>query len=191
VLSGKFDYVITLKSPNYRYINLISQLLLVIFLVTYFFYLFGIGMFGKNLWMVVIPILIIGLWLFGWVRSSNRSFQVHYRIELMIAAMSWILLPLFEYHMWIGWGYALMAVIERWVKVPDEIGFSKEKVVRNSLPKKRYEWVEIDNVVIRDNLFTLDLRNNKIIQKELDEPIANELEDEFNAYCKEQLHFRV
>jgi hypothetical protein len=191
VLSGKFDFVITLKSPNYRYINLTSQLLLFIFLVTYFFYLFQIGMFGKNLWMVVIPILIIGLWLYGWIRSSDKTFQVHYRIELMIAAMSWILLPLFEHHQWIGWGYALLAVIERWVKVPDEIGFSKEQVVRNSLPKKRYEWVEIDNVVIRDNLFTLDLRNNKIIQKELEEPIAKEVEEEFNAYCREQLHFRV
>lgn len=191
MLTGKFDYVITLKSPNYRYINLTSQILLFIFLVTYFLYMFRIGMFGKNLWMLVIPVIIISLWLYGWIRSADKTFQVHYRVELMIAAMSWILLPLFEYHQWIGWAYALLAVIERWVKVPDEIGFSKEKVVRNSLPKKQYEWVEIDNVVIRDNLFTLDLRSNKIIQKELEEPIAKEVEDEFNAYCKEQLHFRV
>ena len=81
MLAGKFDYVITLKSPNYRYINLTSQLLLFIFLVTYFFYLFQIGMFGKNLWMVVIPLLIIGLWLYGWIRSSDKTFQVHYRIQ--------------------------------------------------------------------------------------------------------------
>ncbi|MCU0395754.1 MAG: hypothetical protein MUF29_07575 [Chitinophagaceae bacterium] len=188
---GTYDFVVTLKSPSFRYINRVSQLLLAIFLVTYFFYMFRIGMFGKNLWMLVIPLLIMGLWLYGWVRSADKTFQVHYRIELMIAAMSWILLPLFEYHQWIGWGYALLAVIERWVKVPDEFGFTKDLVVRNSFPRRKYQWVEIDNVVIRNNLFTLDLRNNKIIQKELEEPIAREVEEEFNAWCRQQLHFTL
>ena len=105
--------------------------------------------------------------------------------------MTWLLLPLAKYHVIIGVAYAIMSVIERWVKFPDEIGFTKEKVVRNSFPKKKYEWFEIDNVVIRDNWFTLDLRNNKVIQKELDEPVSPELIAEFNAYCKEQLHFRL
>ncbi len=188
---GSFDFVITLKSPGYKYINLTSQVLLLLFLVTYFFYLFRIGMFGIHLWLLLIPVMIMGLWLYGWVRSADKTFQVHYRVELMIAAMSWLLLPLFSKSGFIGWGYALMAVVERWVKFPDEIGFSKEMVVRNSWPKRKYEWFEIDNVVIRDNLFTLDLRNNKIIQKPLEEPISKELEAEFNAFCKEQLHFKV
>lgn len=189
--ANKYEYVITLKSPGFKYINIVSQLMLFMFLVTYFFYLIRLGFHGKTLWLLAIPALIIAIWLYGWVRSSDKNFQVHYRIEMMIAAMAWILLPLFPNSVWIGWGYALMAVIERWVKFPDEIGFSKEAVVRNAFPKKRYEWFEIDNVMIRDNLFTLDLRNNKIIQKELDEEISKELETEFNAYCKEQLHFKV
>lgn len=187
--SGKFDYVITLQSPGFRLINAISQLLLLLFLVTYFFYLFRIGMFGQNLWLLVIPVFILALWLYGWVRSAHKNFLVHYRIELMIAAMAWLWLPLSPHHAWIGWGYALMAVIERWVKAPDEIGFSREAVVRNSFPKKKYDWVEIENVMIKDNLFTLDLRSNKIIQKELDEPITEALEKEFNAFCKQQLYF--
>ncbi len=189
--ADKFEYIITLKSPGYKYINMVSQGLLIMFLITYFFYLFRLGLFGSTLWLLVIPLLIIALWLYGWVRSANKHFQVHYRLELMIAAMAWILLPLFPNGSWIGWGYALMAVIERWVKFPDEIGFSKEVVVRNAFPKKKYEWFEIDNVMIRDNLFTLDLRNNKLIQKELDEPITPALEKEFNAYCKAQLHFEA
>jgi hypothetical protein len=35
----------------------------------------------------------------------------------------------------------------------------------------------------------MDLRNNKLIQKTLDEEITDELEKEFNEYCKKQLHF--
>lgn len=187
--TDKFDYIITLKSPGFKYVNWMSQGMLLLFLITYFFYLFRLGLWGNTLWLLVIPILIIALWLYGWVRSADKTFQVHYRLEMMIAAMAWILLPLFPHSSWIGWGYALMAVIERWVKFPDEIGFSKEVVVRNSFPRKKYEWFEIDNVIIRDNLFTLDLRNNKLIQKELEEPISEELEKEFNAFCKQQLHF--
>ncbi|MCU0335590.1 MAG: hypothetical protein MUF62_11220 [Chitinophagaceae bacterium] len=189
--SDEFDFVITLKSNSHRAINITSQVLLVIFLISYFQFLFRVGMFGSNLWLTLIPVFIIGLWLYGWVRSSRPGFQVHYRLELMMSAMGWIFLPIFPGHLLMGIAYVLMAILERWVKKPDEFGFSKAIIVRNSFPQKKYEWFEVDNVMIRDNLFTLDLRNNRVIQKELNEPIAPELEAEFNSFCKEQLHFRL
>lgn len=188
---GRFDFVITLKSPQYKQINLISQLLLVMFLAVYFRYLFAIGFFGSHLWLLAIPVLIIGLWLWGWVQSSDPNYLVHYRVELMMAGMALILLPLFKYSTIFGVAFFVLGAVERWVKVPDEIGFSKEKIVRNSFPRKQYEWFEVDNAMIRHNLFTLDFRDNRIIQKELDEPIDPELEKEFNEFCKSQLLFNA
>ena len=89
----------------------------------------------------------------------------------------------------IGIVYAALAMIEKYVKKPDEWHFSTDHVTRNSFPKKTYEWVAIDNVIIRDNLFTLDFRNNVIIQKELDVPVDTATQEEFNAFCKNKLLF--
>ena len=184
-----FDYVISLKRPDYRAVDWVSRILLIIFLVSFFFYIINSGFGNRQYWLAVIPLLIVGAWLYGYVRSAKPDFVVYYRLELMIAALGWFFIPLFAYSQLLGYAYAFMAIAERYIKFPDEIGFSKEKVVRNTFPSKTYQWFEIENVMIRDNLFTLDLRNNKLIQKPLDEAISGELEKEFNEYCKQQLHF--
>lgn len=183
----EYDYVITLKRPDYKYINIVSQLLLLIFIIAFSRYALAIGWQKKILIQSLLPISIIGLWVYTFIRSKEPNFVTYYRLELFMAALGWLLIPV-SWN-WIAWLYAVLGLTERWVKFPDEIGFTKEKIVRNSLPKKIYEWVEIENVIIRDGLFTMDLRNNKIIQKELDEPVSKEMENEFNEYCKEMLHF--
>lgn len=184
------DFVITLKRPGYKAVNMISILLLLIFLLAFGYYVLQTGLHGRNLWLLLIPVIIVSLMVKGFLDQKQPDMLVYYRTELFIAALGWMLLPIYPEARYIGWLYALMAFIERFVKYPDEWAFSKDKVVHLLFPRKTYEWVEIDNVIIRDNLFTLDLCNNKIIQKELDTPVDKATEEEFNAFCREQLHFR-
>lgn len=184
-----FDFIISLKRPDYRAVNWVSKILLIIFLFAFFYYVLNTGFGSGNYWLAVVPLLIVASWLYGYVQSARPDFVVYYRLELMIAAMGWFFIPLFAGSYMMGVGYALMAIAERYIKFPDEIGFSADAVVRNTFPSKTYQWFEIENVIIRDNLFTLDLRNNKIIQKPLEENISPDLEKEFNEYCRKQLHF--
>jgi hypothetical protein len=184
-----YDYVISLKRPDYKAVDWVSRILLLLFLAAFFYYVINTAFAGGQYWLSAIPLLISGLWLYGYVKAANPKFLVYYRVELMIAALGWFFIPLFAWSHLLGFAYAAMAIAERYIKFPDEIGFTQEKVVRNTFPSKTYQWFEIDNVLIRDNLFTMDLRNNKLIQKTLDEEITDELEKEFNEYCKKQLHF--
>jgi hypothetical protein len=50
-----------------------------------------------------------------------------------------------------------------------------------------YNWVKIDNLVLKDNLLTIDLSTNKIIQAEIIDPAGEAEEISFNAYCDAQL----
>ncbi len=50
-----------------------------------------------------------------------------------------------------------------------------------------YSWVQTDNVIVKDNLLTIDLKSNKIIQAEIVENIAKEEEINFNRYSADQL----
>ncbi|HMP91457.1 MAG TPA: hypothetical protein PKD90_01185 [Phnomibacter sp.] len=184
------EYVILLERPRFTFINLVSQLLLLLFLASFFYYIFQTGQ-QNNFWLYLIPAMIGGLWIFGYVRGANPQFMVYYRLELMIAAIGWISMMQWPVAPYIGLAYAVMAAAERIAKMPDELLFSEESVVRHRFPRKRYEWVQIENVIIRDNLFTLDLRNNTFIQKPLEQSISPELEQEFNAWCKKQLHFQA
>ena len=46
-----------------------------------------------------------------------------------------------------------------------------------------FPWTEMDNVVLKDNLLTIDFKTNKIIQVEIAEPNKAVDEQEFNLFC--------
>ena len=50
-----------------------------------------------------------------------------------------------------------------------------------------YPWQKLDNVILKDNLLTIDFKSNKLIQAELDEPHEQTDAIMFNRFCKEQL----
>ena len=45
----------------------------------------------------------------------------------------------------------------------------------------------MNNVVLKSGMLTLDFKNNKLIQKEVNDAVPDTVEKEFNAYCKIQL----
>ena len=180
-----YEYVITLRRPDYRAVDMVSQLLLLLFLVFFIRYSWDTGWLRTSPVVILIPLLISGLWISNATRPKGSI--VYYRLPLVIAGLGWLMIP--DGWQWLALVYGFLSVAERQVKFPDEIGFTAEKIVRSSFPRKTYQWIDIDNVMIRDNLFTLDLRNNKMIQKELETPVSKSIQDEFNEYCRQQLHF--
>ena len=54
--------------------------------------------------------------------------------------------------------------------------------------QKDVAWEEVNNVILKDGLLTIDFKNNKLFQHIIlnsDEDIS---EKEFNEFCKEQLN---
>lgn len=46
------------------------------------------------------------------------------------------------------------------------------------------QWDEVNNALIKDGLITIDLRNNKLYQNEIEGYVTAEVEKEFNDFCK-------
>ncbi len=108
---------------------------------------------------------------------------------MFAAAFLWLLYPL---HIpAIGIFYIIAALLERQVKFPQEIGFSKDAVTFNTFPFKNYAWQQFKNVMLKDNILTLDFSNNKILQKETESDVSHETEKEFNEFCKQQMDSSV
>lgn len=61
-----------------------------------------------------------------------------------------------------------------------------------SFPKRRITWPELNNVVLKDGLLTLDFRNNKLIQVPVAESATTTVDEkEFNEFCSKQLAIAV
>ncbi len=68
------------------------------------------------------------------------------------------------------------------------VGIDKESVLYPSFPKRTIRWNELNNLVLKDGLLTIDFKNNKILQSEIINSSVELNEKEFNDFCREQLH---
>jgi hypothetical protein len=66
-----------------------------------------------------------------------------------------------------------------------EVG-KENVVVKKMIGSTVYEWEQFGNLILKDNLLTLDFKNNKVLQLEIEENTAID-EKAFNAFCASHL----
>jgi hypothetical protein len=67
-----------------------------------------------------------------------------------------------------------------------QLVFTQEKVFKLNFPGKEFEWDVFNNVILKDNILTLDFKNNKLIQAEI-EKSQNINEQQFNSFAQSKL----
>lgn len=63
----------------------------------------------------------------------------------------------------------------------------KEGIYLQTLFAKAYAWTDLQNIIMRDGLLTLDLRSNKIFQSTVSEIRPMDSEENFNKFCRERM----
>lgn len=177
-----YSYVIVLRNGNSRYVNIVGFLLCAVSAVLFL---------REMIWRqaIIIPYLagivfIAGLMAWNAYRYYRLDQEIYYSKALLIAGLVWTRMPYLE---WLVVVFALLALLEYQAKLAPEIGFSPEQVVINGPFKKRHPWAAIDNVVLKDGWLTIDFKNNRLIQREIDSGENEASEQEFNQWCRQQL----
>jgi hypothetical protein len=176
-----YDYIVTIKpARNYRGFNWLTQLLLLIA-----FALIAYTLFQKKLSQTLIAEGIICLVIIagGWIFPKLTFFRTKY--SLVAAALGIFIIV---GNSWVALAYFILSLLERQINFMQELGVDEYGVTFNSFPKKIYHWNQISNIVLKDGLITLDLNNNRIFQKELDNDTTLEMESEFNEFCRSHIH---
>lgn len=179
-----YDYIIVLKRRNDQLTDSISQLMLLL-AVCVFIFSVSVSSAGTN--AVVLIILTIGIlawWVYSYVKHKKGG-APFYRLALLLASVGWFLQPK---GLIIAIIYFVAAALEKQAKFPQEVAFDDEEIVFNTLPKKRYSWQDLTNVVLKDGILTVDFRNNKLFQKEIESHTSAKEEQEFNEFCLSRLN---
>ncbi len=180
----EYDFVITLKHPNYKIYNVITTLMCVLTIAAEIYALLSTMFFTYN-WLNVVLMAVIVINFVLSITASQKENIITFKWALYAAAFLWLLYPL---HLpWIAVLLIVAALLERQIKFPQEIGFSKDAITFNTFPFKNYSWQDVKNAILKDNMLTLDFDNNKLIQKETESNVPAETEREFNEFCKQQI----
>lgn len=174
-----FQYVLVVKKEKHHNIDLISILLCFISFAFFIYYCVLQNSFANVLFTgaLLIPVTVIRAFL---LRKKKTGRQITFKHPLLITGILWLFVPGMR---WVFILFVLFVLFDHQARHPLEIGVSDEQIVINTFFRKKYKWTELSNVILKDNLFTLDFKNNKILQREI-EPYRSDVDEKaFNAFC--------
>jgi hypothetical protein len=185
-----YDYIIELKRPNYAVVDTISRFMLMLAIAVFGYTIYLVH--ATNWLSIMMAVLVAGItaWWLHCYSQQKKGKIPFYRFGLLVAMIGWAALarmnslPVFYI---IASLYFIAVISEKQVKFPREIAFDVDGITINSLPKRSYTWADVTNVVLKDGILTVDLKNNKLIQQQTESDTSPAEEREFNEFCGGQL----
>lgn len=138
---------------------------------------------------ILVEIIIVALVFIAMLLWDYRNYKMGRRmlpVGLLMIAFSF-------FWMRFGANWAFVANILLWFLYTVSrrklaITVSDDGVSYPSFPKKELGWSELNNVILKDDLLTIDCKNNKLYQQLIKDSEQYAEEKEFNDFCRNQLN---
>jgi hypothetical protein len=180
------QFVFTLKDNNQKAFNSFFWFLFFLHLIAAAVITFNASdSYQKNtaaLSLVIFLVITAVFYLF-----KNKFKQKNYQLALFVVmVLFWLALAA-----WLPAIIVTIAIIFAFfiLQKKSVAIFSAETIIiTKSLFKKTYSWAEIQNAVLKDNLLSVDFKNNHLLQVEIADTNTSFDENTFNQFCKQQLN---
>jgi len=172
------------KTKNYR---LISQLLVLFNLLGFVILLINSeARVAKNI-ILLFAVLITAVYTFftvmEWI-SKKPLPDFWHRSIFGYCALAWMK----EGFWWLSIVLLLFILLDFIAHKKLVVHFTDKTIVVPYVMQKTVEWNEVNNVILKDGLLTIDFKNNKLFQQLILNSDADVNEKEFNDFCYQQLN---
>jgi len=174
----QFDII--LKNDKIKSYRTIAQIILLMNLVVFIFMLF----YDEYRYEAASAILLIGIYIFMRLHFIKKYKQGNYLDQVIMFVLAGCWLGLQNYFMVTA--LVILGILYHLTLQKIQFIFTVGKVTRFTFPAKEYDWNLFNNVILKDNILTLDFKNNKLIQAEIDNPKSIN-EKQFNSFAQSQL----
>ena len=178
-----YDYVVVLKNNNKSVIEKTGWMLSLMSLLPIIIMIYQApGSFLSYLLLLVVAMLMVSLYMDKRKKKRIQFLSLLICIGIGLISVSGNLL--------LGILYVIAGISERFLSSNIEIGFSDQQIVRKGITTKTYAWNEFNNVMIKDDLLTMDFKKNTLLQAYTDDQEDEEYDvedEEFNEYCRKRL----
>lgn len=177
------DYVFTLPNTKAKFYDTMGWLLIIIHL-TAFSTLAYYESYSARRWYALLGVFLIAIPLvFEWFFRKPHQKSTALQSALTSGSLVWIL---FLHYYTIGF-ISLVLVLFYYIARRDlKVLVNNEEIEYPSFPPKKIKWAELNNIILKDGMLTIDFKNNKLIQQMIDD--TNRVDEHlFNQYCHERL----
>jgi hypothetical protein len=121
-------------------------------------------------------------WLYYLLNKKHLKTPI-IEISLISSACIW----LYFGNIWMGIMLVVFGIIGFFANKKPAILFSETGISYPSFPVKKYAWADVVQAIWKDDILTIDLKDNKLLQFNIDKAFAEGFNvDGFNNFCKEK-----
>jgi hypothetical protein len=175
-------FIIVLKNSKLRTYTVISWLIIALNFFAFAYVGLRRAEDMKNLPFFAAAILA-GTFIFQLFTRREETMNDSLSLGFCVAIIAWIVM---QYY----WAAGLMILLFLFQDITRRklaVLFFEDRIVYPSFPKRTITWDELNNVIIKDTILTIDLKNNRVYQNEVISPVSD---IEFNEYCDAHLQSR-
>lgn len=175
------QYELVLKNEKERSYRRISILLLIINFISIVFVTYE-NDFTK--WWPLIIALIAVSFAFTLAYFKDKNEKVAFSAAFLLLSLAWQ-----NTGHWVPAALNLVLLILNGITSQKPIvTINNDQITFPAFPKKQIQWKDLNNVILKDGLLSIDFKNNKLIQQLIDEVSSTTNEKEFNEFCQQQLN---
>jgi hypothetical protein len=175
-----YEFVLkTEKLPSY---NRISYIVFVLHALCFFF----IAIIADNKpfqrYALTGSIICVVWTVLNLLRYYSSNYQrLRFTPGYLFVCFVWIMIQQY----WVAAVVILLALLDYFSRRELIVRFTKEQVEYPSFPPRTIGWPQLQHVIIKDGLLTIDFMNNKMVQAEVDEETLSEEEKTFNLFANQ------
>lgn len=169
-------FTLILKNDKARTYTIISWLIIALNCLSFLY----LGIVESLRYPFVAAVLLLCVFLYKAIRKTKNGEDVLVSISFSLIVVSWIILQFY-------WAAAINLVLFIFQDITRRqllVLFFDDRIIYPSFPRRTIQWQELNNVIVKDELLTIDLKNDKMFQNEI-LPFDNE--NELNQFCAEHI----
>ncbi len=174
---------ISLKNEKLKSYNGISKLIIFIFFV-FFCYLAVFSEIRQILIKSIGTITLLSICFGLQFYFRNSKYRFSHRPFFFIIILGWISLE----NYWMAGITLLFDIFSTITTRKLDVFFTKNYIQYPSVPLKEIKWDDLNQVILKDGILTIDFKSNKLIQQTINEIKTPVDEKEFNDFCRQQLN---
>jgi len=174
------QFEIVIKNEKIKSYRTIAFILLLINISAFILMLF----YDAFRYQAASAILLTTVYIIMRFYFTKKNQHGHYLDQVLMFVLAGCWLGLQNYYLMAG--LIFIGIIYYLALQKIRILFTPTEVIKLNFPKKVYQWNMFNNVIVKDNMLTLDFKNNHLFQAEIELP-KNLNEKEFNQFAHVQL----
>jgi hypothetical protein len=182
-------FTIILKNEKLSFYNRLGLFIVLINLLYFINYVLRTHTYVNVTAIVVgIGVSFIGLVLNIGSASKNNKPRIPFAAIFTLLAVIWATHENFaidKYAVFVA--MIIFAFLDYNARKKTFIIFFDDRIELNLFRLKIYQWEKLGNVILKDRVLTLDFKDDRLMQAEIDQESWGVDEGAFNVFCKQQL----